>query len=158
MARRIASVAAALALASAVAGVAVGAVTVNQTDTISVAVFIPCANGGAGEVASGDIRLRTLITSTVSGSSFSGKAQFQPLGGSLVGEITGDVYRPTGVTQSNFKGSLTTGQFVDTDVNNFRIIGPGAGNNFLVHDNFHITFNAAGNPTAIHDNFTVDCK
>jgi hypothetical protein len=158
MARRIASFAAALALASVVAGVAVGAVTVNQTDTIPIAVFIPCANGGAGEDVSGEIRLHTLITSTVNGNSVSGKFQFKPQGGSLVGETTGDVYRPTGVTQGTFTGSLTNGQFVETDVNNFRIIGPGTGNNLLVHDNFHITFTANGNVTVSHDNPTVDCK
>jgi hypothetical protein len=43
-------------------------------------------------------------------------------------------------------------------VNNFRIIGQGTGNNFLVHETFHITVNADGTMTASVDNFSVDCK
>jgi hypothetical protein len=45
-----------------------------------------------------------------------------------------------------------------TFVNNFRIIGQGPGNNFLVHETMHITLNAAGFLTVFHDNITVDCK
>jgi len=43
-------------------------------------------------------------------------------------------------------------------VNNFRIIGQGPGNNFLVHETFHFTINANGNVTAFVDHFSVDCK
>jgi hypothetical protein len=59
------------------------------------------------------------------------------------------------VTQSHF--NLKAGQ-QETDINNFRIIGQGPGNNFLVHDNFHISVNANGVVTSFHDNFGVDCK
>jgi hypothetical protein len=45
-----------------------------------------------------------------------------------------------------------------TLVNNFRIIGQGAGNNFLLHETFHITVNANGELTAVADNYSVDCK
>src|SRR5215467_3765370 len=48
--------------------------------------------------------------------------------------------------------------FNTTLVNNFRIIGQGTGNNFLVHETFHITVNADGTMTAFVDNFSVDCK
>jgi hypothetical protein len=43
-------------------------------------------------------------------------------------------------------------------VNNFRIIGQGKGNNFLVHENLHLTINANGVATAVHDNFSIDCR
>jgi hypothetical protein len=46
----------------------------------------------------------------------------------------------------------------ETFVNNFRIIGQGPGNNFLVHEVFHITFNANGSITAFVDKFSVDCR
>ena len=140
------------AIATAVVGVtaASAAVTTNDRQTILFSAFIPCANGGAGESADGTIDLHTLVTATVNGNNVSGKFHFQPQGGDLVGSVTGDKYRPTGVTQDHFKGSLQNGQFTETFVNNFRIIGQGSGNNFLVHEVFHITINANGDVTVIH--------
>ena len=74
----------------------------------------PCANGGVGEIISGDVQLHVLITSTVNGNKVSGKFHFQPQGfPPFVGETTGDVYRATGVTQGSFNGSLTNGQHGD---------------------------------------------
>jgi hypothetical protein len=43
-------------------------------------------------------------------------------------------------------------------VNNFRIIGQGPGNNYLVHEVFHVTINANGEVTAYVDNFSIECK
>ncbi len=148
------------AIAAAVVGVtaAQAGVTTNETQTIPFSVLVPCANGGAGETISGDLQLHILFTSTVNGNNVSGKFHFQPQGGSLVGETTGDTYRATGVTQGTFKGSLQNGQYTETFVNNFRMIGPGPGNNALVHENFHITINANGDTTVTHDNFSIDCK
>ena len=72
---------------------------------------------------------------------------------------TGDKYQATGVTKdSSFKGSFQNGQFTQTYVNNFRIIGTGTGNNFLVHEVAHITINADGTLTVFHDNFSIACK
>jgi hypothetical protein len=72
--------------------------------------------------------------------------------------IAATKYQATGVTQDYFKGAFNNGQFNQTFVNNFRIIGQGPGNNFLVHENFHLTINANGEVTATHDNFSVECK
>jgi hypothetical protein len=148
-----------LVVAGVAAGVATAGVTqndVNQTTAFSV--FVPCANGGAGENVSGTIDLHILTTATVNGNNVSGKSHFQPQGSSLLGEVTGDTYQATGVTQETFKGSLQNGQFTDTFVNNFRIIGHGPGNNFLVHEVTHITINANGDVTVTFDNFSADCK
>ena len=54
--------------------------------------------------------------------------------------------------------SLQNGQATLTFVNNFRIIGQGSGNNFLVHETLHITVNADGTITVFHDNFSIDCR
>ena len=137
---------------------AYAAVTTNDKQTIAFSVFVPCANGGAGESVDGTINLHVLISFNINGNNVSGKTHFQPQGGDLVGSVTGDKYQPTGVTQDHFKGSLQNGQFNETFVNNFRIIGQGTGNNFLVHEVFHITINANGDVTVIHDNVSVDCK
>ena len=120
--------------------------------------FVSCANGGAGELVSLEGLLHVLVTLTINGNNISGKNQFQPQGVSGVGLSTGDRYQGTGVTQSFFKGSLQNGQFNQTFVNNFRIIGQGPGNNFLLHENFHLTVNANGEVTTVHDNFSVECK
>jgi len=119
---------------------------------------VPCANGGAGEpvALSGDLHI--LFTFTINGNNVSLKSHFQPQGVTGVGLTTGDKYQATGVTQDHFKASLQNGQFEMTFVNNFRIIGQGPGNNFLVHITTHLTGNANGVVTASVDNFSLDCK
>ena len=134
------------------------AVQENDTTNISLTVFIPCAAGGAGEIVDLSGPLHTLISFTINGNNVSGYFQFQPQGISGTGETTGTKYQATGVTQESFKTSLQNGQANFTYVNNFRIIGQGPGNNFLVHETMHLTINANGTATVFHDNFSIDCK
>jgi hypothetical protein len=98
------------------------------------------------------------MTFTINDNNVSGKFHDQLQGSDLVGSVTGDVYQATGVAQQNFSGSFTNGQFNFTFVGNFRIIGQGPGNNFLMHEVAHTTINANGDATVMFDNFTVDCK
>lgn len=135
-----------------------GAVQVNDKTDISLTVFIPCAAGGAGEVVDLSGPLHTLISFTINGNNVSGYFHFQPQGISGAGETTGDKYQATGVTQESFKNSLQNGQANFTLVNNFRIIGQGPENNFLVHETMHLTVNADGTLTVFHDNFSIDCR
>jgi len=86
---------------------------------------------------------------------FHSKFHFQPQGISGTGFTTGAKYQGTGVTQGTFNGKVG---FEQTFVNNFKIIGQGPGNNFLIHENFHLTVNANGEVTASVDNFSVKCK
>ena len=131
----------------------------NDTTDINLTVFVPCAAGGAGELVDLSGPLHTLITFTINGNNVSGMAHFQPQGLSGTGETTGDKYQATGVTKdSSFKLSFQNGQANQTFVNNFRIIGQGLGNNYLVHEVAHITFNANGTVTVFHDSLSVDCK
>lgn len=148
-----------LVVAGVATGVASAGVTQNDVNqTIPWSDFIPCANGGAGEDVSGTIDLHMLMTSTVNGNNVSGKYHFQPQGSNLVGSVSGDTYQATGVSQGTFKGSLQNGQFVATDVNNYRLIGHGPGNNLLIHEVSHITVNANGDVTVTFDKPSVDCK
>jgi hypothetical protein len=133
-------------------------VVVNDSFNINLAVFVPCANGGAGEVVDLNGPLHELITVNINGNNVSGTTHFQPQGISGVGEVSGDKYQATGVTEDHFKSSFNNGRFNETFVNNFRIIGQGPGNNFLIHENFHLTINANGEVAASHDNFSVECK
>ena len=125
---------------------------------VNIVVFIPCAVGGTGEDVLLSGPLHVLVHQTVNDNRFTAKFHNQPQGISGEGLTTGDKYQATGVTQETVGGSFVNGQFSDTFVNNFRIIGQGPGNNFLVHQTFHFTINANGVQTAFVDNFSVDCK
>jgi hypothetical protein len=140
------------------ANVQSNAVTDNEKVNIDLFVSIPCANGGAGEDVQLSGFLHVLFSFTINGNNVRGKYHFQPQGISGTGLITGDKYQATGGTQDEFKGSFVNGQYEESFVNNFRIIGQSNGNNFLIHENFHITINANGVVTTVIDNFTADCK
>src|SRR6184192_2976257 len=104
----------------------------SQTNTvipIDLFVFVPCANGGAGEV----------------------------IGVSGTGFMTGDKYQATGITRSTDTFS-TPFPITSTFVNNFYMIGQGPDNNFKVHETLHYTINANGELTAFADNFSVTCQ
>jgi hypothetical protein len=147
-----------MAVLGAVAVPAQAEVVVNESIDVEFPAFVPCANGGNGEVVDLKGRLHILITLNINKNRISGKTHFQPQGLSGYGSITGVKYQGVGVTQSHFSGSLEGGQFNRTFVNNFRIIGQGPGNNYLVHQNFHLTVNANGEVSTAHDNFKIDCK
>jgi hypothetical protein len=142
----------------AVAALLYAEVTVNERQDMTMPVWVACANGGLGETVILEGPLHTLVTATINGNNYSGKYHFQPQGLSGYGETTGLKYQATGVTQGTFKGSLQNGQSTETYVNNFRIIGQGPGNNFLVHETMHITINANGDLKVWHDNFSAECK
>ena len=132
---------------------------INDMSDVNFTFFVPCAAGGAGEIVDLSGPLHTLITFTINGNNVSGTAHFQPQGIVGTGETTGDKYQGTGVTKdTGFKGSFQNGQFTQSFVNNFRIIGAGPGNNFLSHEETHITINADGTVTVFHDNLSIVCK
>lgn len=132
--------------------------TTNFNFPVDIIVFVPCADGGAGEFVELSGNLHDLFHLMINGNRFVLKVHTQPQGVRGVGLSTGDKYRGTGVTQETLSGSLVNGQLSDTFVNNFRIIGQGPGNNFLVHENLHVTVNANGQLTAIVGNASVSCK
>ena len=131
-------------------------VTTNEQVSLAFAGFVPCANGGAGEIVFGTIEVHNLITSTVNRNNASDKFQFQPRG-SMVGAITGDTYRVTGVTRGTSTENLQNSHSTLTYVNTFQLIGPGPGNNLLVHEIAHMTID--GDDVVVqHDNLSIDCK
>jgi hypothetical protein len=123
---------------------------------VTIGVFIPCAAGGAGEVVflTGSLHVLLRFTMDQAGG-IHAASHFQPQGISGTGQTTGEKYQGTGVTQDEFNAKVGS---EETFINNFRIVGQGPGNNFLLHENFHVTFNANGVPTAFVDNFSVDCR
>jgi hypothetical protein len=129
-----------------------------SNDTVSYAYsgYVPCANGGSGELLTGTIDVHNLITSTVNGNVESSQFQFQPRG-SLVGSSTGDTYRLTGVTRGSSSESLQGGVYTLTYVNSYQLIGPGPGNNLRVHEIAHVTVD--GDDVVVrHDDLRIECQ
>jgi hypothetical protein len=128
--------------------------TVNISIPTDILVFIPCAVGGAGELVelSGNLHVLMNLTFDNAGGVHT-RYHFQPEGISGVGLTTGDKYQGTGVTQNEYNAKVG---FEDTFVNNFRIIGQGPGNNFLLHQLFHATVHANGDVTAFVDNLSIE--
>ena len=149
-----------LAIATVAMAASVGAaqaeVVTNETVSYAYSGFVPCANGGAGELLSGRIDVHNLTTSTVNGNVDSWQFQFQPQG-SLVGSITGDTYQLTGVTRGTYNDIEQSGQHTLTYVNSYQLIGPGPRNNLRVREVAHVT--ADGDDVVVrHDDFSIECK
>src|SRR5947209_18075936 len=115
-------------------------VQTNLKVPVTIGVFIPCAAAGAGEVVflTGNLHVLLRFTMDQAGG-IHVASHFQPQGISGLGQTTGDKYQGTGVTQDEFNAKVG---IEETFINNFRIIGQGNGNNFLVHETLHITINA----------------
>lgn len=128
----------------------------NTTVSYAYAGFVPCANGGAGELMTGTIDAHNLVTSTVNDNV--DVWQFaSELRGSLVGRVTGDTYRLTGVTRGTYTESLQGDVSTSTYVNRYRLIGPGAGNDLVVRETAHVT--RSGDDVVVrHDDFDIECR
>ena len=134
------------------------AITVNQFVPFAQVVFVPCANGGAGEnvVIEGTLHIQQHIT--INNNRANLKIHTQPQQASGVGLVTGDSYQGTGVTQEQDSIPIINGAFEFTFINNFRLIGQGPDNNLQVHQNVHVTIDANGVVTTFIDNTSVDCN
>ena len=141
------------------AGPAKAAVTINEIIPFDSTIFVPCANNGAGESVHLTGFLHVIATMTVNKNNMQVSSHSQPMGVSGEGLTTGVKYQATGVTRSDTTTTIDYGfPYIFTYVNNFRIIGQGPGNNYLVHQNVHLTINANGETTATVDNLKIDCK
>jgi hypothetical protein len=125
-------------------------ITVSQVYPINLSVYVPCANGGAGEFVflTGTVHHLYSVTLPANGGySYTYLGNSQGISGT--GETTGAKYQGTGETSGH---ESEVGGFVDSFSNNFKIIGQVTGNNFLDHENLQITVNANGPLTATVDN------
>lgn len=133
-------------------------VTSNMIVPIQLSQFVPCANGGSGEVVALSGNLHIVTRTTVTPNNFHVMFSNNPQGVTGVGLVTGDKYQGTGVTRQD--ENVSNAMFPEnlTFVNNFRIIGQGPGNNLLVHENSHITVNANRTVTVNQTNLTIECQ
>jgi hypothetical protein len=127
----------------------------NTTASFGYAGWVPCANGGAGELVTGTIEMHDLVTSTVNETVDASQFMSAPRG-SLVGQTTGDTYRLSGVTRGTYVELVQSDRYVATYINRYRLIGPGAGNDLTVRETTHIT--RAGDDVVVrHDDFAIEC-
>ena len=82
-------------------------------------------------------------------------SHLNPQGLSGVGEVTGDKYHGSGVSQTEF--DIPAGQPF-TFLNTMRFVGQGPGNNFTTRQQVHVTVNANGQTTTVVANFSADCS
>ena len=130
--------------------------TSNEGIPLSMDVFVPCADNGAGELVHLSGTQHVILNYVFDGSGgFHETFQTQPQGVSGIGLTTGDKYQGTGGTHEQFDVKVG---FEFTAATNFRIIGQGSGNNLLIHENFHSTITPEGNVTAFFDNYSVECQ
>lgn len=130
-------------------------VVTNNTTSLHYSGFVPCANGGAGELLTGSIEIHNLVTSTVNDGVDVWQFEYQPHG-TLVGRITGDSYQLTGVTRGIYVDELRSGEYTGTYVNSYQLIGPGTGNNLVVREIAHVTRD--GDDVVVqHDDLTIEC-
>jgi hypothetical protein len=156
--KRVASVFAVLVIALLCAK-AIAAVESNFNIPIDQSVFIPCANGGAGDnvTLGGPLHMLAVVTFTKDQAHVKLQANPQDVTGK--GSGAGATYRATGVSRDDLNVNTANGFPVnETIVNNFRIIGKGQVDNFLVHETLHFTVNANGMLTANHDSLSVECR
>jgi len=122
-------------------------------------VFVPCANGGAGEFVELSGSLNFVFHTTFDNSGGRHLQLHSNLQGvSGTGTTTGTRYRASQSDLDEFNEVAGDAPFESTTVTSFRIVGQGPGNNFVVHESAHFTVNAGGEVTAQHDHFSVECK
>jgi len=116
-------------------------ITTNEFIPFTQQVFVPCANGGTGEIVQVEGVLHIQNHLTINDNRLSLKIFAQPQGVQGTGTITGDKYQGVGVTQEqDSTGPIGASEF--SFINNFRLIGQGPGNNLQVHQNIQITIDA----------------
>jgi hypothetical protein len=131
-------------------------VVTNETASYQYSGYVPCANGGAGELVNGTIDVHVLETSTLNDNLDGSHFLFTPRG-RLVGAITGDVYRLTGVTHGTYNEGLENGKYVLTYINRYQLIGQGKASNLAVRETAHITEH--GDEVIVqHDDFSIECS
>ena len=131
-------------------------ITTNTTDSYAFSGWVPCADGGAGELVTGTIDAHVLSSSTVNDAVDAWQFMFAPRG-TLVGRKTGQVYRLTGVQRGTYVDREQGDRSVLTYVNRYQLIGAGSAGNLVVRETAHITRN--GDDVVVQfDDYGIECQ
>lgn len=130
----------------------------NFTEPINQTVFVTCAARGAGESVTLVGPLHVVVTLTSSGpdrGSFTTLVHPQQVTG--IGTTTGTLYRALGMTRwSGHQGSAAEYPSTFTFIDNFRIVGPGTGNDLYSRARYRLTINANGEVSVEFDKIVVE--
>jgi hypothetical protein len=130
--------------------------TTSQVVTIASSEFVPCANGGVGEIVNvaGSLHVVDHATETGNGQ-FHLSHHENPQGLTGTGQVTGDVYHNVG--SAHFHINLNPAETA-TQLLTFKLVGPGPDNNLYLRGIAHFTVNANGVVTVDRSEFTVECS
>jgi hypothetical protein len=130
--------------------------TGNAVQPFSDTAFVPCANGGVGEVVvlTGRLHLHYVRVFTDGTSLAIGTLNLQ--GASGVGQTTGSTYHAVWSNPDTLNFHAQDG-VTSSFVNVYRIIGPGPGNNYSLQFTFHVTV-VNGQLISFADNFVARCS
>ena len=146
------------ALLLAMAAPAHAEVVINDTYDYSLLTFVPCANGGDGELVLLEGPRHEVFRWNINGSQVRSGMHVDMHEVTGVGLATGDAYRATGGTNAQVMGSIQAGQdYNATTVGRFLVIGPGPGNNFVVGETFHIRITPDGTVSSESHHDLVKC-
>jgi hypothetical protein len=158
MRRAIAAAVTALVLAFAAPATSHGDV-INFTSPLDFTRFVPCANGGTGELVHVTGTLHWRISRNIDGSGgVHSTTQIRPAGVNAVGLTSGAQYQFISQSKDVFNQKGDSIGSVLMSVNNSRLIGPGPGNNSWEHNLVHVTVNASGTVTAAFFPVNTQCK
>jgi hypothetical protein len=134
--------------------------TITKTNDITPfvrTIFVPCANGGAGEFVqvTGTVHVQTHEIRNGDHVRLRINGHTQRSAG--VGLITGDVYHESSMTQTSRTFTLPDGANGFTQVTTFRFIGQGTAGNFQIFEVLHLQINANGEVTAVVQNHNASC-
>lgn len=118
--------------------------------------YVPCANGGTGEIVTLAGLIHEVYNVTTDGGGYAHVMMHsQPMGVSGTGTTSGYRYRGTGVTQEVMNTRFGTQLSLENIIN---IIGPGPGNNFMMHQTVHMSVSADGTVSADRSSTTFVCQ
>jgi hypothetical protein len=145
----------ALLLMTAVAAPLQAGVIYNSKDEVPFGFYNECTNEGFF----GFLTLHILLRETVDGAGgFHYGFHYQPQGGVMVGDDSGNIYHATGVTQEAGNIGVSGLPFEFTFVNIGTFITPGQGANLRLHETIHVTVNALGEVTSEVVNVWEECN
>jgi|1185.fasta_scaffold173154_2 hypothetical protein len=119
-------------------------------------VFVPCANGGAGEAVESRGIIHRVIHITENANGFHLTLHGNPQGVTGTGLTTGDTYQTNGVFNAH-ENDLIPG-VTESIRDAFKLVGPGPDNNFSVITTFHLTINANGEVVVDSEDFSIECS
>ncbi|MBV9109102.1 MAG: hypothetical protein JO306_06835 [Gemmatimonadetes bacterium] len=119
-------------------------------------VFVPCANGGAGEKVESVGTIHRLIHITANDNSFHITLHANPQDVTGTGLTTGDTYQTRGTFNAHENDVLpgVTESIRDA----FKLVGPGPDNNFTIVETYHLTINNNGEPVVDTEEFSIECS